>query len=67
YYYFAQQEHTTSIWHVLNLKPGKHQVKLVVKGEKRAESKGTRIYITQALIFKTTAKKSDNYKFSFEK
>lgn len=67
YYFFAQQEHTTSIWHVLNLKPGKHQVKLVVKGEKRAESKGTRIYITQALIFKTTAKKSDNYKFSFEK
>jgi hypothetical protein len=37
-----------------------------VKGEKRAESAGTRVYITSATIFKTAVKKNDTYKFSFE-
>ncbi len=67
YYFYANQEHTTSIWHVLNLAPGEHKVKLVVKGEKRPESLGTKVYITKALIFKTAKKKSEDYKFSFEK
>ena len=67
YYYFAGQQHTTSIWHVLNLQPGDHSVKLVVKGEKRPESEGTRLYLTSAIIFKTAPKKSDTWKFSFEK
>jgi hypothetical protein len=66
YYDFANQQHTTSMWHVLNLQPGEHQVRLVVKGEKRPESAGTRVYITCAIIYKTAAKKSDSYKFSFE-
>jgi hypothetical protein len=67
YYNFANQQHTTSIWHVLNLQPGDHKVRLVVKGEKRSESAGTKVYITSAIIFKTAPKKSDTYKFSFEK
>ena len=67
YYNFARQQHTESIWHVLNLKPGDHEVKLVVKGEKRPESEGTKVYITSATIFKTAQKKSDNWKFTFEK
>ena len=46
YYDFANQQHTESIWHVLNLQPGDHKVRLVVKGEKRPESAGTRVYIT---------------------
>ena len=66
YYDFAKQQHTTSIWHVLNLQPGEHKVKLIVKGEKRPESTGTKVYITGATIFKTASKKSDNFKFSFE-
>ena len=66
YYFFANQEHTTSIWHVLNLKPGEHNVKLLVKGEMRPEATGTKIYITKAFVFKTAEKKSSNYKFSFE-
>ena len=66
YYYFAGQQHTESIWHVMNLKPGDHTVKLVVKGEKRPESEGSRIYITSATIFKSESKKNDNFKFSFE-
>ena len=66
YYYFARQQHTESIWHVLNLQPGEHKVRIVIKGEKRPESEGTRVYITGATIFKTEKKKSDNYQFSFE-
>jgi hypothetical protein len=67
YYDFANQQHTTSMWHVLNLQPGKHQIRLVVKAKTRPESVGTRVYITSAIIYKTAAKKNDSYKFSFEK
>ncbi len=67
YYDFANQQHTASIWHVLNLKPGEHKVRVVVKGEKRPESAGNKVYITSAIIFKTAPKKSDTYKYSFEK
>jgi len=66
YYDFARQQHTVSIWHVLNLQPGDHKVRVVVKGEKRAESAGTRVYITNAVIFKTEPKKNENWKLSFE-
>jgi len=67
YYNFANQQHTESIWHVMNLQPGNHKVRLMVKGEKRPESSGARVYITSAVIFKTGSKKSDSYKYSFEK
>jgi len=66
YYDFANQQHTTSIWHVLNLKYGDHKVRILVKGEKRPESSGARVYITSATIFKTAPKKSETFKFSFE-
>lgn len=67
YYNFANQQHTVSIWHVLNLQPGDHKVRIVVKGEKRPESAGTKIYITSATIFRTEPKKNESRKFSFEK
>ena len=67
YYGFANQQHTESMWHILNLKPGDHKIRLVVKGEKRPESAGTRVYITSVIIFKTEKKKNESYKFSFEK
>jgi hypothetical protein len=51
YYFFANQQHTTSMWHIMNLKPGEHIVKLIVKGEKRPESLGTKVYITKAIIY----------------
>ena len=66
YYDFARQQHTVSIWHILNLQPGDHAARLVVNGEKRPESAGTRVYITSATIFTTASKNSDTYKFSFE-
>jgi hypothetical protein len=67
YYNFANQQHTANIWHALNLQSGDHKVKVVVKGEKRPESDGNKVYISSATIFKTAAKKSDTHKFSFEK
>ena len=65
--YNNQQYGNTSIWHKFNLAPGTHKVKVVVKGEKRAESEGTRINLTDALVFITAPKKSGDFKFSFEK
>jgi ADP-ribosylglycohydrolase len=67
YYNYANQQHTVSIWHVLNLPSGNHKVRLAVKGEKRPESTGTRVYITSATIFKTAPKKNETYNYSFEK
>jgi hypothetical protein len=67
YYFFAGQQHTEVIWHAINLQQGDHTVKVVVKGEKRPESEGVRVYIVSATIFKTSAKKSESYKYSFEK
>jgi hypothetical protein len=66
YYNLAGQQHTESIWHILNLQPGDHKVRLVVKGIKRPESGGTKVYITSAVIFKTALKKNNTRKFSFE-
>ncbi|HOW39334.1 MAG TPA: ADP-ribosylglycohydrolase family protein [Bacteroidales bacterium] len=67
YYNFARQQHTETIWHVMNLQPGEHVVKLVVKGEKRPEAEGTNVYLTSAVVFKTEAKKNESRVFSFEK
>lgn len=64
--YNDQQYGNTSIWHKFNLSPGTHKVRVEVKGEKRAESEGTKINLTDALIFITAPKKNENFKFSFE-
>jgi hypothetical protein len=67
YFFYGNQEHSDiNLWHAFNLQPGDHTVKLVVNGEKRPESAGTRIYVTEALVFETGPKKSDAYTFSFE-
>jgi hypothetical protein len=68
YFYYNKQEHdNVTIWHVTGLADSQHKVKLVLKGEKKPESLGTNIYITNAVIYKTAPKKSTSYKFSFEK
>jgi hypothetical protein len=68
YFFWNKQEHTNmNLWHVFGLQPGDHNVKLVVKGEKRPESAGTKIYLTQALIFRSAEKKNESFRFSFEK
>ena len=68
YFNFANQEHQNmNIYHITNLPEGKHTIRLVVKGEKRPESAGTNVYITEAAIFKTADKINENYKYSFQK
>jgi hypothetical protein len=68
YFFWNNQEHIDiNLWHAFGLQPGDHTVKLIVKGEKRPESLGTRLYISEALIFKTTKKKNTDFKFSFER
>jgi hypothetical protein len=53
YFYYNKQEQTPiNICHALNLTPGKHTLKLVVTGEKKAESLDSRIYVSDALVFK---------------
>jgi hypothetical protein len=67
YYFFARQQHpNVSLWHALSLQPGDHTVKVVIKGINRPESEGACVYVTGATIFKTTAKKNENFRFSFE-
>lgn len=64
--YNGQQYGNTSIWHRFGLPEGTHTVRIVVKGEKRPESAGSKIELSDALIFVTKAKKNENYRFSFE-
>ena len=55
FFYYANQEHRgINIFHILNLPQGKHSVRLVVKGEKRAESADCVIGVTGAVIFRAS-------------
>jgi len=68
YFGFANQTHTDmDLYHITNLTPGKHVVKVVVRGEKRPEATAANFYLSKAVVFKTADKKNENYKFSFQK
>lgn len=68
YFYFSKQEHQNmDLAHFLNLPQGIHTLRLIVKGEKRPESLGTNVYVSEAVIFKSGNKSSENYRFSFQK
>ena len=68
YFWFANQTHNDmNLYHIFNLQPGKHTLKVVVKGEKRPEATAANLYLTKAIVYKTGAKKHENYKFSFQK
>ncbi len=68
YFFYNKQEHDNiTLWHITGLADTHHKVRLVLKGEKKPESLGTKVYISQAIIYKTAPKKSDSFKFSFEK
>lgn len=68
FFYFAKQQHENmDLFHITNLPEGKHTVCVVVKGEKRPESEGTNLYISEAVVFKTADKINENFKFSFQK
>ena len=64
--YNNQQYGNTSIWHQFNLTPGTHKVRVEVKGEKCADSEGTKINLIDALIFITAQKKNETARLTFE-
>jgi len=66
YNYAEQQHHDVSIYHIFNLPPGKHTIKLVVKDQKHPDSEGNSIYVSNASVFKTGDKINENFKFSFQ-
>lgn len=67
YFNYNKQEYgTTSIWHKFGLAQGNHKVQIEVKEEKRPESEGTLLNLTDALVFITELKKNESFKFSFE-
>jgi hypothetical protein len=41
-----------SVWHVFGLKSGKHSAKIVLKGERFGESAGTKVGITDLVVFR---------------
>jgi hypothetical protein len=66
YFYWNKQEHQgMNLWHVMGLNPGDHELRVVVRGDKRPESAGTNLYVTEALIFKTAPKENENFRFTF--
>lgn len=57
YYYYGKHEHkNANIFHILNLQEGKHEIRLVVRGDKKVESQGCVIGIRDAVIFQTAKK-----------
>lgn len=67
YFYYANQQHQNmDLFHVTNLPEGKHTVRIVVKGKKRPESEGSKVYLSEAVVFKTADKINEHYKFSFQ-
>ena len=68
YFNYADQQHENmDIYHVLNLPEGKHNIRLVVKGEKRPESAGTDVCVWSAVVFKKGDKTDTGHTFSFQK
>ncbi len=67
FHYCNQSPGNTNIFLITNLPEGKHAVRIVVKGEKRNESEGTNIYLSEAVVFKTGNKINEGFKFSFQK
>lgn len=67
YFYFAHQQHQNmDLFHITDLPEGKHTIRIVVKGEKRPESEGPNVYLSEGVVFKTADKFNERYKFSFQ-
>jgi len=65
--YSNQSPGNTNLYLITNLPEGKHTIRIVVKGEKRAEAEGMNVYLSEAVVYKTANKNSENFKFSFQK
>jgi hypothetical protein len=52
YYWWADEGKPGSfLWHVLELQPGEHTVKVVVTGKKKDDATGARIYVRGAVVY----------------
>ncbi len=60
--YNGQEYGNTSIWHKFGLPQGEHKVRIEAKGEKCTGSEGTKVNLTDALVFVTAPKKNENFK-----
>ncbi len=66
YWWAGEEKGNMFLWHILNLAPGTHTIKLVVTGEKKSESAGTIIFLRGATVFKTGKKKNEIVRLSIE-
>ena len=41
-----------SVWHAFKLKPGKHEIRVVVRGERYKESRGSEIGLEDLIVFR---------------
>jgi len=48
------------LYHVLNLKPGKHIIRMIINGKKNQEATGTKLKISRAIVYKEKTKISEN-------
>jgi hypothetical protein len=66
YFFYNQQEHDNiTLWHITGLPEGWHRIKVMVKGERRQDSMGANIYLTNAITYRTHPKPSTGYLYSF--
>jgi len=40
------------LYHVLNLEPGKHRIRMVINGKKNPEATGTKLKISRAIVYR---------------
>ena len=67
YFHYAGQEHLNmNLFHITGLPAGIHTLQVEVTGEKRPESEGARVYVSEAVIFHTAPKTSETQRFSFQ-
>jgi hypothetical protein len=50
--YMVPRTHDSSLWHIYGLKPGSHTLRIVVREDTDPRSKGRKIAITQAVIYR---------------
>lgn len=66
YYYYGGQQLTGMNLYIGNLREGEHTIRIIVKGEKRPESEGTNIYLSEAVVFKFVPKVNRYFKFQLK-
>lgn len=59
YWWAGEGKPGAFLWHILDLEPGEHTVKLVVLNDKKPEATGSKVYITGASVFTSIDKISN--------